>query len=114
MSFSRLKALHLAVLAWTPSDDRYLEKMVLKEQALVNRYAYTDPPFVWLARVLENGKTQYKPLTAEDFWSITATTRPDTPTAANQSIPAMYTLAGKAEIDPFSKCKAASIRDRYS
>ena len=107
-SFSRLKALHLAVLAWTPSDDRYLEKMVLKEQALVNEYAYTDPPFVWLSGLLENDKNKYKPLTAEDFWSIT-TTRPDTPTAANQSIPAMYTLAGKAEIDRFFQEMQSSV-----
>ena len=98
-SFNQLKSLHLAVLAWTPPNDPYLEKTVLSEQALLNEYAYSDPPFVWLSGLMENN-SRVKPVTAADFWAVAAA-RPNIPIGSNRSVPAMYTLAGKDEIDRF-------------
>lgn len=98
-SFNQLKSLQLAVLAWTPPNDPYLEKTVLSEQALLNEYAYSDPPFVWLSGLMENNN-RVKPVTAADFWSVAAA-RPNIPIGSNRNVPAMYTLAGKDEIDRF-------------
>ena len=106
-SFNQLKSLQLAVLAWTPPNDPYLEKTILTEQALINEYAYSDPPFVWLSGLMENN-SRVKPVTAADFWAVAAA-RPDIPMASNQSVPAMYTRAGKEEIERFFKEMQSSI-----
>ena len=108
-SFARLHSLFLADLAWTPSDDPYLASALRKHQALLDQYAYNDPPFGWLMGLLEHDE-QLKPVAVTDFWRIAAI-RPGQQQMVRPAVPGAFTRAGQEEIERFFAEMQTSVDD---
>lgn len=96
-AIAQLRSLFIADLAWTPSSDPYLTTSLQKEQALLNDFAYNDPPFVWLTG-LSKGNPALTDVTANDFWHLAAT---DQQRIDGPRVAAIYTQAGQQEIERF-------------
>lgn len=104
-----LRSLFLADLAWTPSQDPYLTTLLQKQQALLNDFAYNDPPFSWLSGLGE-GDDALSDVTAADFWRL-AGSRKDQPAIDGPRVAAIFTLAGKQEIERFFAEMKTSVGD---
>ncbi len=100
--FQQLNALRVSHLAWTPLTDPYLADRLRENLNTLDRVAYADPQMSWLAGLVpDNGApgSAATPVTAADFW--TGSVSADPSQAATNKVPAVYTKAGKKEIDAF-------------
>ena len=102
--YARINALRLSHLAWTAvPNDGFLATRLPEEQQQLDQLAFNEPPLAWLIGLIALDP-QMKPVTIGDFWSGSGNSRQSAAaadTTAAYSVPAAFTLAGKAEIDRF-------------
>ena len=112
--YVRINELRLSHLAWTAvPDDGFLPARLPQQQQQLDRLAFNDPPLAWLGGLVALD-SQMKPVTVGDFWGGFGHRRQsaaaaDTTTA--YSVPAAFTLAGRAEIDRFLSEMEKSVDD---
>lgn len=84
----------VAAIAWSPSDDPYLKRVLESDRAALRGAVFKTPQMEWLVS-WANSLLALSPVTLADFWN------PDGAKRTGVDIPAGLTLAGQQRIDGF-------------
>jgi len=94
--YRRFSQLHLSHLAWSSSDDPYLQRRLLRDREYFERLSAAFQPR--LAWTVDLARAQVQDVTAASFWTDTVREQQRAGKAL-PTVPAGFTAAGRAVID---------------